>query len=111
MDSIHVGNHCTSSLVLGGFIGSTLKIGNKSLGIIIAFDQGVLISAVAYKLVYKSVFIAKFSAVPLVSFLSGALICFIVDRVNGNMGGADRKNISASSTSTLMRVYLLIHPL
>jgi len=92
----------TSSLVLGGLIGSTLKIGNKSLGIIMAFGQGVLISAIAYELVYESVILAKFSAIPLVSFLSGALIFFFVDRIIGNMGGADRKNINAPSTSTLV---------
>jgi ZIP family zinc transporter len=92
----------TSSLVLGGLIGSSLKISNKSLGIIMAFGQGVLISTIAYELVYESVVLAKFSAIPLVSFLSGALIFFFADRIIGNMGGSDRKNINAASTSTLV---------
>ena len=92
----------TSSLVLGGLIGLTFKIGKKSLGIIMAFGAGVLISAIAFELVYESIILAKFSAIPVVSFLSGALIFFFADRIIGNMGGSDRKNINAPSTSTLV---------
>jgi ZIP family zinc transporter len=92
----------TSSLVLGGLIGLTLKIDKKSLGIIMAFGAGVLISAISYELVYESIVLAKFSTIPLVSFLSGALIFFFADRIIGNMGGSDRKNINAPSTSTLV---------
>ena len=92
----------TSSLVLGGLIGSAFKIGKKPLGIIMAFGAGVLISAIAYELVYESVILAKFSAIPLVSFLGGALIFFFADRIIGNMGGSDRKNLNAPSTSTLV---------
>ncbi len=92
----------TSSLVLGGLIGSTLKIGNKSLGIVMAFGQGVLISAIAYELVYESVILAKFSGIPVVSFLGGALTFFFADHIVGNMGGSNRKKISAPSASILI---------
>jgi len=92
----------TSSLVLGGLIGSTFKIGKKSLGIIMAFGAGVLISTIAYELVYESVILVKFSGIPVASFLGGALIFFFADRIIGNMGGSDRKNINAPSTSILV---------
>jgi ZIP family zinc transporter len=92
----------TSSLVLGGLIGSTLKIGKKPLGFIMAFGSGVLISAVAYELVYESIRLAKFSTVPLFSFLGGALVFFFADRIIGKMGGSGRKNINAPSASTLV---------
>jgi ZIP family zinc transporter len=44
----------TSSLMLGGFFGAWFKIGRRPLGLIMAFGAGVLISAVAYELIYEA---------------------------------------------------------
>ena len=43
----------TFSLILGGLIGTFFKIGRRPLGLIMAFGAGVLISAVAYELIFE----------------------------------------------------------
>ena len=49
----------TSSLVLGGLLGSYLTIGRRTLGVIMAFGAGVLISAVAYEMVFEAIMLGK----------------------------------------------------
>jgi hypothetical protein len=39
----------TSSLILGGIIATRISLGNRALGIIMAFGAGSLISAVSYE--------------------------------------------------------------
>ena len=43
----------TSSLAIGGLIGASVAISKKWLGVIMAFGAGVLLSAVAYELVFE----------------------------------------------------------
>ena len=49
----------TSSLIVGGLLGSWWTPGRRTLGTILAFGAGVLISAVAYELVFEAVHVAK----------------------------------------------------
>jgi len=84
----------TFSLFIGGLIGILFKIGKRPLGLIMAFGAGVLFSAVAYELVFKSIKTSTGSGASLLGILSGAITFFVVDLLISKMGASGRKNIS-----------------
>ena len=83
----------TFSLFIGGLIGILFKIGKRSLGLIMAFGAGVLFSAVAYELVFKSIKASIGSGASLLGILSGAITFFLIDLLISKMGASGRKNI------------------
>ena len=91
-----------SSLVVGGLIGSWLTLGKRTLGVIMAFGAGVLISAVAYELVFEAVQIATFTGFPTMGFFAGAFTFFVSDWLIGRLGGSQRKAIEATHQSNLV---------
>ena len=58
-----------SSLLLGGILGLSLTFGNRTMGIIMAFGAGTLISAVSYELMLDAVKIAQGTGVTHSHFL------------------------------------------
>lgn len=84
----------TFSLFVGGLIGILFKIGNRMLGLVMAFGAGVLLSAVAYELVFKSIKSAFGSGASLLGLLSGAVTFFVIDLLISRMGASGRKNIT-----------------
>src|SRR5215831_14546308 len=92
----------TSSLAIGGLIGASVAISKKWLGVIMAFGAGVLLSAVAYELVFESIKLAGGSGFPALGFFVGAAVFFGADEVLGSWGAADRKSINASHGSNLV---------
>jgi len=84
----------TFSLFCGGLIGILFKIGKRTLGLIMAFGAGVLFSAVAYELVFKSIKASAGSGASLLGILSGAITFFSVDLLIRKMGASGRKNIA-----------------
>ncbi|RPJ15026.1 MAG: ZIP family zinc transporter [Deltaproteobacteria bacterium] len=102
LNALFWGLIATSSLVLGGMLGSWFTIGKRRLGIIMAFGAGVLICAVAYELILEAVQSVKGSGIPAVACLTGALTFFIGDRLIGKLGGEDRKGIEATHKSSLV---------
>lgn len=99
LDAFLWGLLATSSLVLGGLIGCFLDLSKRTLGLVMAFGAGVLISAVSYELVYEAVTIGKGTGGPALGLLAGALAFFFADRVISNMGADNRKAIDASAQS------------
>ena len=92
----------TSSLVLGGLLGSRLTIGKRTLGVIMAFGAGVLISAVAYELVFEAIVLGKGSGAIGIGFFVGAFTFFFSDMLIGKIGAGDRKSISTTQQSALV---------
>jgi len=86
----------TFSLFVGGLIGILFKISKRPLGLIMAFGAGVLFSAVAYELVYKSLETSAKGGVFLFGILSGAVTFFMVDLLISKMGASGRKKIAGS---------------
>jgi ZIP family zinc transporter len=78
----------TSSLIVGGLLGSWWTPGKRTLGAILAFGAGVLISAVAYELVFEALQLAKLTGFPTMGFFAGAFAFFFSDRLIGGMGGS-----------------------
>lgn len=91
-----------SSLVVGGILGSWLTIGKRTLGVIMAFGAGVLLSAVAYELVFEALQSGKGSGMPALGFFIGAFVFLFSDIIIGKMGGSGRKSISATHQSSLI---------
>jgi ZIP family zinc transporter len=92
----------TSSLILGGLIGSWFNLSKRALGVIMAFGAGVLISAIAYELVYEAVKLSKGSGATAYGLFAGAFTFFFSDRLIGKMGAAKRKGIGAAHQSSLV---------
>lgn len=97
----------TSSLLVGGLIGCFLTIGNRTLGLVMAFGAGVLISAVAYELVFEAVTQARWTGGPTAGLFLGALTFYFADRIISNMGASDRKAIKGAAGSALVVPMLL----
>jgi ZIP family zinc transporter len=70
-----------SSLVLGGLLASWVPLRKRTLGVILAFGAGVLLSATAYELVFEAVRLAKGSGFPALGFFGGAATFFLADQL------------------------------
>jgi zinc transporter, ZIP family len=92
----------TSSLILGGLIASRYSIGNKTLGVIMAFGAGILISAISYELVFEAVKNATKTGFPAMGFFAGALTFFFADRLIEKLGAGKPMDIGASQQSRLV---------
>jgi ZIP family zinc transporter len=90
-----------SSLVLGGLLASWVPLGKRTLGIIMGFGAGVLLSATAYELVFEAVSLGKGSGAPTLGFLAGAFTFFFSDKLIGRMGSEDGETADAAGSSKL----------
>ena len=66
-----------------------IALASLALAVIMAFGAGVLISAVAYELVFEAVAQAKGTGGPTAGLFLGALTFFFADRIISNMGASD----------------------
>lgn len=76
-----------SSLIFGGLIGSFARVGERTLGLIMGFGAGVLISAIAYELVFEAIRLDKLSGFPALGFFAGAATFFFADLLIARVGG------------------------
>ena len=72
------------------------------LGVIMGFGAGVLISAVAYELVFEAVKEAGQTGYPTLGFFVGAITFFLSDKLIGSMGASERKSINPSHQSSMV---------
>jgi ZIP family zinc transporter len=77
----------SSSLLLGGLIGSYVRMPPRWIGVIMAFGAGVLISAVAYELVGEAVDTAAGGGGVALGLFGGAVTFFVGDALIDRMGG------------------------
>jgi len=70
----------TSSLLLGGLLACGVSLSRRSLGLLMGFGAGTLISAVSYELVFEAVHRSHGSGVPAIGFFAGALCFYLCDR-------------------------------
>jgi ZIP family zinc transporter len=81
-----------SSLLIGGLIALVHQPRERTLGLVMAFGAGVLLSAVAYDLVLEALDVSGGFGIPL-GIAAGALTFFVGDRAIDKAGGADRKTV------------------
>jgi len=97
----------TSSLVVGGSLGMWIDFKRRTLGVIMAFGAGVLLSAVAYELTFDAVRDAAGTRFPAVGFLAGALTFFLIDMLISKIGAKDRMAIGSEHHSSLVAPLVL----
>lgn len=98
----------TSSLILGGIIGSRISISKKLLGIIMAFGAGTLISAVSYELIYEAVKLGKGTGFPAFGIFSGALTFYFSEKLIDNMSRNKNPQTMGSQAGLLVPMVLAI---
>jgi ZIP family zinc transporter len=81
-----------STLILGGAFALRYRVGERALGMIMAFASGVLISAVAFELVQEGFNKAGGKGAVALGLCAGSLTFFTGDFLIDRMGGADRKH-------------------
>jgi zinc transporter, ZIP family len=91
----------TFSLFIGGLIGIFFKICKRPLGLIMAFGAGVLLSAVAYELVFKSIKASTGSGASLLGLFAGAATFFLLDLLIDRLGAKGRKDMNSVHESNI----------
>jgi len=79
--------------LLIGYLFASRRLSNRTIGIVMGFGAGALISAICYELVPESNLNGRGMAV---AFLLGALAFFAGDWMVDGRGGAERKDIAGS---------------
>jgi ZIP family zinc transporter len=90
------------SLVIGGLIASWTTISQRTLGLIMAFGAGVLISAVSYELVFEAVSSAAVTGFPILGLFAGAATFFFSDRYVSGMVGSKADSAGSGEASSLV---------
>lgn len=78
--------------MVGGLIALLHSPREHTIGLVMAFGAGVLISAVSYDLVLEAVDVSGGAGIPL-GIAAGALTFFVGDRIIENAGGGNRKGL------------------
>lgn len=81
-----------SSVLLGGLLTLLVPVSTRTLGLIMGFGSGVLISAVAYELVGEASTTADRGWAVALGLSAGCATFFVGDVLVDRMGGADRKS-------------------
>jgi ZIP family zinc transporter len=102
VDAFIWGLLATSSLILGGIIAIRFSLSNRTIGIIMGFGAGTLISAISYELIFEAVKMAKGTGFPAFGLFAGAATFFLSDKLIGNYGANNRMNVGAAKSSSLV---------
>jgi zinc transporter, ZIP family len=97
LEALLAGTFAGSSLLLGAAIALVRPPRERTLGLIMAFGSGVLISAVAYDLVLEAVSISGGAGIPL-GAAAGAFTFYAGDRAIGSAGGGRRKAVARTGS-------------
>src|SRR5512133_59644 len=97
----------TSSLIVGGILASKFTLPKRTLGIIMAFGAGTLISAVSYELIYEAVKLAKGTGFPAFGLFAGALTFYFTDKLIEKLGAKNRMDVDTSHKTNLVVPMLL----
>ena len=86
------GTLAASSLVIGAIVALLFRISLRTIGLIMAFGAGVLISAVAFDLVQEAVDKSSGHGWVVGGFFAGCLVFFGGDWLIDRLGGSQRKD-------------------
>jgi ZIP family zinc transporter len=84
------------SLVIGAVVALLFNIGLRTIGLIMAFGSGVLISAISFDLVQEAVDKSSGHGWVVGGFFAGCLVFFGGDRLIDRLGGSQRKDPSGN---------------
>jgi ZIP family zinc transporter len=92
----------TSSLIIGGIIATRFALGHRTIGIIMGFGAGTLISAVSYELIFEAVRIAKGTGYPAYGFFVGAFTFYFANQLIGKMSESKNGGATVSKSAALI---------
>ena len=81
-----------ATLIAGGAYALRRSVGDRALGIVMAFGSGVLISSVAYELVGEAFDTHHGNGAVAGGLFAGSAVFFVGDTLIDRMGGAKRKD-------------------
>ena len=88
-----------SSLLAGAVIAMTTRISLRSIGLVMGFGAGALISAVSFDLIEEAVGLSTGHGAVLIGLFGGCATFFVGDVLIDRHGGADRKDASGAQES------------
>jgi ZIP family zinc transporter len=92
------GFFAASSLVIGGAVALVFTIPARTVGLVMGFGAGVLISAVAYELALEAYTEAGgWRGAPAVGFFAGVAVFYVGDVLIDRMGGGGRKSMDPAA--------------
>jgi ZIP family zinc transporter len=92
----------TSSLILGGLIATRVTLSKQTVGIIMAFGAGSLISAISYELIFEAVQLGRLTGFPALGLFAGAFAFFGSDALIAKLGAGKAADSDVSSQSKLV---------
>jgi len=92
----------TSSLIFGGILASRFTLQKRTLGIIMAFGAGTLISAVSYELIFEALTLASDTGFPAFGLFAGAFTFYFSDQMIEKLGAKSHMDMQASHESGLI---------
>jgi zinc transporter, ZIP family len=95
-----------ASLVLGAAVVAVNMPTARTLGLIMGFGSGVLISAVAFELVEEAASVADGQAATATGFFTGMAVFLLGDQAISTMGYRDRKRMNAVHSASGMAIVL-----
>jgi ZIP family zinc transporter len=81
-----------ASLIVGGAVALRYEVGGRTLGLVMAFGSGVLISAVAFELVEEAFGTSAGEGGVALGLFAGSAVFFAGDTLIDRLGGDDRKH-------------------
>ena len=94
------------SLVLGAVVVALNMPSARTLGLIMGFGSGVLISAVAFELVEEAASVAKGLGATTIGFFIGMGVFLLGDQAISTMGYRDRKKMNAVHSASGLAIVL-----
>jgi ZIP family zinc transporter len=88
-----------STLVAGGVVALLVPISRRTLGLVMAFGAGVLISAVAFELVLQGFRTSAGEGGVAIGLFAGSLTFFAGDALIDRLGGSERKDSGGAQAS------------
>ena len=96
------GGIAAASLLIG-FLLAERGLSNRTIGIVMGFGAGALLSAIAYELLPESMLHGWGMAI---AYLGGAIVFFGADWLVDRRGGADRKDISGDQVGSGSAIFI-----
>jgi zinc transporter, ZIP family len=96
----------SASLILGAVVVAVNMPGARTLGLIMGFGSGVLISAVAFELVEEAASVADGEAATALGFFIGMTVFLLGDQAISSMGYRDRKKMNAVHSASGLAIVL-----
>ncbi len=108
LNSFFWGLLATSSLIVGGLIATSFSLSKRTLGIIMAFGAGTLISAISYELIFEAVKLAKGTGFPAFGLFAGAFTFFFADKLIEKLGASNNPMAIEGSQSSRLIIPMVL---